>query len=213
MFDDVKNSLPTNSEADSGEQPKTVEDIFSGTEQTESSATDANTNDVANQMTTMPAGYQPLGSSPRSGGRKKILVVLLGIILLGIIGVGGYMAYGYFQERQNAKPEVDTTNETNNEVINTNQEQPVDNNVITNQKIKDTDNDGLSDEEEIQFSTDPTMPDTDSDGLFDREEVYSFKTDPLNPDSDGDGFFDGAEVKTGYDPLGPGRLIDKLPTE
>jgi hypothetical protein len=123
------------------------------------------------------------------------------------------MAYGYFKERQNAKPAVNNINEINNNATSTGQDQPAENNIITSRNIKDTDNDGLSDEEETQFGTDLTMPDTDSDGLFDREEVYSFKTDPLQPDSDSDGFYDGAEVRSGYDPLGPGRLIDKLPTE
>jgi hypothetical protein len=41
--------------------------------------------------------------------------------------------------------------------------------------------------------------DSDNDGLTnDQERVY--KTDPLNPDTDGDGYKDGAEVATGYDP-------------
>ena len=41
--------------------------------------------------------------------------------------------------------------------------------------------------------------DTDNDGLTnDQERVY--KTDPLNPDTDGDGYRDGVEGATGYDP-------------
>lgn len=44
--------------------------------------------------------------------------------------------------------------------------------------------------------------DSDKDGLGDDEEkVYG--TDPLNADSDGDGYSDGVEVKSGYDPLKP----------
>jgi len=42
-------------------------------------------------------------------------------------------------------------------------------------------------------------PDSDEDGLFDEEEKI-WKTDPKNPDSDGDGVFDGSEVKLGRDP-------------
>ena len=42
-------------------------------------------------------------------------------------------------------------------------------------------------------------PDLDSDGLTnDQERVY--KTDPLNADTDADGYNDGLEVATGYDP-------------
>lgn len=54
----------------------------------------------------------------------------------------------------------------------------------------DTDNDGLSDAEELLvYKTDPNLGDTDKDGLYDGEEI-DIGTDPLNPDSDGDGFPD-----------------------
>ncbi len=51
--------------------------------------------------------------------------------------------------------------------------------------------------------------DSDQDGLSDEEEKI-YGTDPHNPDTDGDGYSDGAEVRSGYDPLkkAPG---DKLP--
>lgn len=51
--------------------------------------------------------------------------------------------------------------------------------------------------------------DSDQDGLSDEEEKI-YGTNPSNPDTDGDGYSDGAEVRSGYDPLkkAPG---DKLP--
>ena len=46
--------------------------------------------------------------------------------------------------------------------------------------------------------------DSDDDGLSDQEETEICGTDPLNPDTDGDGRTDGAEVNTyGSDPLTP----------
>jgi hypothetical protein len=48
--------------------------------------------------------------------------------------------------------------------------------------------------------------DSDSDGLDDEEEKI-YGTDPKNPDTDGDGYQDGQEVKSGYNPLGPGKLV------
>ncbi len=59
---------------------------------------------------------------------------------------------------------------------------------------RDSDGDGLSDEEEAALGTDPFNPDTDGDGLTDYEEVRKYKTDPLNPDTDYDSLGDGSEV-------------------
>ncbi|MCA9364812.1 MAG: hypothetical protein KC736_02880 [Candidatus Moranbacteria bacterium] len=44
--------------------------------------------------------------------------------------------------------------------------------------------------------------DSDQDGLSDDEEVL-FGTDPKNPDTDGDSYSDGVEVESGYDPKVP----------
>lgn len=104
----------------------------------------------------------------------------------------------------------------------------------------DSDNDGLTDDEEMNiYYTDFQNPDTDGDGFLDGEEVkndYSplvpqkkmieadadkdslpdrleitLGTDPTNPDTDGDGFNDGLEVKSGYSPMSPDKI--KLPKE
>ncbi len=45
--------------------------------------------------------------------------------------------------------------------------------------------------------------DTDNDGLTDNEETY-WKADFQNPDTDGDGFLDGEEVLSGHDPAKKG---------
>ena len=56
--------------------------------------------------------------------------------------------------------------------------------------------------------------DTDQDGLSDEEEKM-YGTDPTKADTDGDGYTDGAEVKSGYDPLkpAPGDKIVKQETK
>ncbi len=47
--------------------------------------------------------------------------------------------------------------------------------------------------------------DIDKDGLSDdKEKLYG--SDPKNPDSDNDGFSDGEEVNGGFNPIGGGKL-------
>lgn len=53
-------------------------------------------------------------------------------------------------------------------------------------------------------STSTQIQDTDDDGIpDDQERLYG--TDPYKADTDGDGFTDAQEIKNGYNPLGPGR--------
>mgnify|MGYP003746172063 CR=1 FL=1 len=59
---------------------------------------------------------------------------------------------------------------------------------------EDSDQDGIWDDLEFQFGTDPTLQDTDGDGLTDGAEVDVFDTDPLSDDSDGDGISDALEL-------------------
>ena len=79
---------------------------------------------------------------------------------------------------------------------------------ITVEPAVDTDNDGLTDQEETAAGTNAQVSDTDADGLSDYEEITLWKTNPLNPDTDGDGFSDGQEVKNGYNPNGEGKLLE-----
>ncbi|SMB78133.1 hypothetical protein SAMN05660745_00561, partial [Corynebacterium glucuronolyticum] len=69
--------------------------------------------------------------------------------------------------------------------------------------LKDTDRDGLNDDEEKNLGTDPKNPDTDDDGLNDGDEVKKHHTDPKDPDTDDGGVNDGDEVNRGTDPKDP----------
>lgn len=67
----------------------------------------------------------------------------------------------------------------------------------------DEDGDGLGDNEEVfTWGTDPEDPDSDDDMLSDGQEI-SIGSNPLSVDSDGDGRNDGDEVNAGTDPLNP----------
>jgi len=58
----------------------------------------------------------------------------------------------------------------------------------------DDDNDGLSDADEELKGTDPKDKDSDDDGLSDGQEVNVFGTDPMDADTDEDGVQDGTEL-------------------
>lgn len=65
----------------------------------------------------------------------------------------------------------------------------------TDPQKADTDDDKLSDLEEIEkYKTDPLKLDTDGDGLSDYDEIFIYKTDPLKLDTDEDGYKDGDEI-------------------
>ncbi len=72
----------------------------------------------------------------------------------------------------------------------------------TDPLLLDSDADGVSDSDEIDFyGTDALAPDTDDDELDDAEELLTYGTNPLLDDTDGDDVSDGEEVAAGSDPL------------
>lgn len=72
---------------------------------------------------------------------------------------------------------------------------------------KDSDNDGMPDEDEQANGTNPNDPsdadaDNDGDGVSNGDEV-ALGSNPNATDSDGDGVSDGDELRLGYDPTDP----------
>jgi len=66
----------------------------------------------------------------------------------------------------------------------------------------DSDADGLTDADELNVhGTNTSAADTDSDGLSDFDEINTYNTDPTKADTDGGGVTDGVEVANGTDPL------------
>ena len=68
---------------------------------------------------------------------------------------------------------------------------------------EDFDDDGLTNIDEYNQGTKPWVSDTDNDDLSDGDEVNLYDTDPLSPDTDGDELEDGDELVLGTDPLIP----------
>jgi len=146
------------------------------------------------------------------------LLIILGAVAVLLIAISGYL---FWQKNKANK----STNKNSSVLEDQGLVKPANanaNKIIINLNINkntniatvaptyiDTDHDGLSDEAEKKYETNPKKIDSDDDGLSDREEVKVYLTDPNNSDTDGDGYTDGGEVKSGYNPSGPGKLIDK----
>jgi len=216
-------SSPKTEPSDGG----TAEDILSGVDKTPPSTTPASpkvlTSDgpVDPNRAGPPIPTPPIEAEPQASGRRIILVIL-GIVLgVVVLAVAGYFVYLRFfgatlPDEPNVTTPAQTTSPTPDNQANVNSNTNVNAATPTPPTPSepappiavDTDSDGLTDEEESTYGTDPTKVDTDGDGLYDRDEVKIFKTDPNNADTDGDGFSDADEIRAGYDPKGPGRLLE-----
>lgn len=78
---------------------------------------------------------------------------------------------------------------------------------LTTMGAVDSDQDGLTDEDEATRGTDPLAADTDGDGLSDGDEANTYQTDPLVADTDGDGADDASEALFGGDPADPDNAL------
>ena len=211
--------------------PPQVEDIFSQTETSMPSR-------IGRPLQPGEAPQMPISGDVfgrRSIWDNKLLIIALSLVGLAVIGGVVWAAVSFFSGKNatvNANLNTNSNINTNindninvNSDINTNIDTNVNENInapadlnanidtntnVSATPIKDSDNDGLSDEEEAQLGTDPLNFDTDSDGLMDRVEVRIYKSNPLVKDTDGDGYDDGIEVINGYDPTktGTARLFD-----
>jgi len=190
---------------------KKVEDIFERFENKKPAAEDLSPRSA-------PAPMPVSDQQPKKA--KKIWIIIIIVIILLVVGALVYPSYHAiknFYSRLQDGASLEESNKINSNII-PNQE----NNQLTDESINkpktnepamataniDSDQDGLSDKEEMQYRTNSKKADTDADGLFDKEEIFTFHTDPLDSDSDNDGYLDGEEIRGGYDPNGPGKLLN-----
>ena len=73
--------------------------------------------------------------------------------------------------------------------------------------ISDGDHDGVDRVTEQTHGSADGNQDTDNDGLSDFEEIYYWRTNPVNADTDGDTYPDGKEIEKGFSPNGSGPLV------
>lgn len=123
-----------------------------------------------------------------------VLVLCIGIVFLGSLLL--------FQGQSESARSTQTALAALNEIVAGTQTAVANQTQAAILGEQDRDGDGLSDRREGEIGTDPEKPDTDEDGLSDGEEVLRRNTNPLNPDTDQDGLTDGDEVlRYGIDPL------------
>jgi hypothetical protein len=196
-----------------------VEDIFSGTEMP--AKPDILKPKESFSVSAIKPDPDQIASTDKKQGMKKILFLAILIIAVILIIFGVFWILKKIDSSLNEAPPVNQNQEV--AVDETNQEEnrilplPAEEDITPNANLffpseelmsLDSDQDGLSDEEESAIGTSSNNIDTDNDGLFDREEVRVYKTNPLVSDTDGDGYSDGDEVKNGYNPAGAGKLYE-----
>ncbi|MBI5794574.1 hypothetical protein HZA87_05875 [Candidatus Uhrbacteria bacterium] len=129
----------------------------------------------------------------KRSGTKMILMI--GVVVLLILGVGGYFLV------RSVQPE-------------TTQEKVVVTPVVKPEPKPQPEPEPQREEpaltESDVFPVEVTPgTDSDSDGLSDTEENTVYKTDPRMPDTDSDGFLDGNEVFHRYNPAATGTLLEQ----
>lgn len=192
--------------------PKPVEDILAEVDSTAKPAVFQPKTTSAQSV-----DYGAENSTLGTNGFKKFFipgVVIIGMVFIFAIG---YWGINFYLNLQTVDKNVNTNAiqqpspaENNNKEINKEEKiveeekieekEIVDINEEQNNKaststpaeeaisqLVDSDQDGLTDEEEKILGSDPNLIDSDNDGLFDREEVKVYNTDLLSADTDADG--------------------------
>lgn len=136
-------------------------------------------------------------------GQAFLRILVIGLIAVGV--VGGILWF-VLNKRSTGGTNNSTTTNTR-ETVNT--APPFDTRVGS--PPLDSDQDGLTNDEETALGTNPTDPDTDRDELTDYNEARLYRSDPLKSDTDADGNLDGIEVNKGFNPNGAGRLFEANP--
>lgn len=78
--------------------------------------------------------------------------------------------------------------------------------IVEGEEIIDRDVDGVDADTEKEYKTSDKNNDSDNDGLSDSEEINYWFSDPMVKDSDGDGYTDGSEIISRYSPTGVARI-------
>jgi len=227
--DDVTTSAPKDALSAGVLQPKQPTNSTPASAPTPLQSENANTtfNDKDSDLDKQAGSLNQISKYKMKGPiLGRILLILLVVVVIAVVGFGAWWVYAKIFNKETATTKTTTvTTNTATTAVTKKEKKKTDSNVNTTTQINnqiqadsilfgepiDTDGDGLDDIREKQLGTDPKKKDTDGDGLTDGDEFFIWKTKPLNKDTDGDTYSDGEEIKFGYSPLGPGKLIN-IPT-
>ncbi|MDP2789629.1 MAG: hypothetical protein Q8O51_00710 [bacterium] len=135
--------------------------------------------------------------------------IILGSIIVFLFIAGGTLAFVFFG-RSTQTPKLDTNSVTivnpraKNGNASTNDVFPSAN-LYRNANSTNASSLVNPNQNANASNTNVATIDTDGDGLSNADELQ-YKTDARKPDTDGDGYTDGQEVQGGYNPLGTGKL-------
>lgn len=166
---------------------------------------------------TPPASGPAVSYSVKKPMLGKILTVVIVLVIVAGVSFGGWWLYEkylktiIFGEKApvaSGVPPVSRELPLTPPPPSTSVSSDIKNDTILFGELTDSDKDNLDDKRERELGTDATKHDSDNDDLNDGDEVLIWRTDPLKPDTDDDGYKDGDEIKNGYNPIGPGRLLE-----
>ena len=110
--------------------------------------------------------------------------IIIAVIIIAVV-LTAFGVYLYFLGREISDTNTNDTNITDN----TNATNSVNNNITNSTNLN------------TNTTVNTATLDTDNDGLTDSQEINVYGTDPEKADTDGDGYWDGVEIATGNDPL------------
>lgn len=141
----------------------------------------------SSSITDDPA-INPIANKQSTKIDKKVLIIIAIVVGLLIVGGGVFAYFKYF-----TPPEI-IVQENNSKISD----------------VKSSESNGELKTEVATVANETAVVDTDKDGLPDQVEAI-YGTDPTKADTDGDGFSDYDEIKNSYNPLGSGKLSAEMP--
>ncbi|MBU1118420.1 thrombospondin type 3 repeat-containing protein [Patescibacteria group bacterium] len=148
--------------------------------------------------------------------RVVVVVIILAVFILILSGVFAYLYREQLGISTllgtKVTPVVETETKVTKEVTGPDDQmhiyEELTKRVALLEKGKDGDTVVLLEGKITKIETYLKQTDTDEDGISDYEEIVDHETDPDNKDTDGDGFNDGDEINNGYNPNGEGEIGD-----